>query len=379
MKHAITTFAVLLGAILLVLGGGVAPAMAQDGATLPAPGQPIVRHGANPGELIVSWDAVPEAGFYRIAWASSEDIATQRSQGGNEWDAVRIVGVENRGQTAYAVNNLETGVAHYFRVGSSDTRFGEADWSPWAGPLTVGVSADCGGDARLELYRVAGMNDLRSDYTPPPWVRISANPDECAPTPSAYRDRITRSIPSETARFSDAGPVIRPGNRFIDPLSASPRSLERLRMTQYGRVGINQSTLPNASNLNRLSVGSNSLNGETLAPIGNPMGTQDVRPWKNRFTGIAPDWSGYPSNLIQPRLSDHRLRGGIPSELSRLSRSEPWQFSNNLWGGAIPPVRSGAPNLRMLNLGNSQLSVGVPARLNNMGWMSPSPSARPGF
>ena len=72
---------------------------------------------------------MPGAGFYRIAWVSSDDIAAEQSQGRDGWDAVKIASIENRGQTDYTVKNLNAGALYWFRVGSGNERFGATEWS----------------------------------------------------------------------------------------------------------------------------------------------------------------------------------------------------------------------------------------------------------
>ena len=65
---------------LAVLGANAVPGMAQGDAMLPALDKPAVTNGEKPGEVIISWNAVPSAEFYRIGWVSRATPAELGSQ-----------------------------------------------------------------------------------------------------------------------------------------------------------------------------------------------------------------------------------------------------------------------------------------------------------
>ena len=59
---------VLLAATLLIAGVAAMP------TALSAPKTPTVIATANPGELIITWDAVPEAQHYTIGYANVDEL-----------------------------------------------------------------------------------------------------------------------------------------------------------------------------------------------------------------------------------------------------------------------------------------------------------------
>jgi subtilisin family serine protease len=106
-------------------------------ATLPDPSlQPMltptgniaVRDGANRGEVIVSWDAVPDATYYRIGYVNMEtDYPIAKSSVTGEWlEAFVYVDVNAvnltpaNGRVEYTVRRLEPGVRHAVTVLTSD-------------------------------------------------------------------------------------------------------------------------------------------------------------------------------------------------------------------------------------------------------------------
>ena len=86
------------------------------------------RDGANPGEVIISWDAVPEATHYRVGYVnmvSDYPVAKDRPTG--EWieafiyvdlNAINFPPVN--GRVEYAIPRLERGVRHAFTVLTSN-------------------------------------------------------------------------------------------------------------------------------------------------------------------------------------------------------------------------------------------------------------------
>ena len=83
-----------------------------------------VRDGANRGEAIISWDAVPEAAYYRIGYVNMEtDYPIAKASATGEWiEAFVYVDVNalnftaNGGRVEYTVRRLAPGVRHAFTV-----------------------------------------------------------------------------------------------------------------------------------------------------------------------------------------------------------------------------------------------------------------------
>ncbi len=110
------------------------PAPAPTAAPTPAPtpvsgsirptGNIAVRAGANPGEVIISWDAVPEATHYRIGYVNmATDYPLAKASATGDWinafiyvdEDARNLAV-NGGRVEYTARRLEQGVRHAFTV-----------------------------------------------------------------------------------------------------------------------------------------------------------------------------------------------------------------------------------------------------------------------
>lgn len=100
---------------------------AQSGA--PATGNIRVRDGANPGEVIISWNAVPQATHYRIGYVNMEtDYPLAKTSVTGDWINAFIYVDENArnvpvssGRAEYTVRRLEQNVRHAFTVLTSNS------------------------------------------------------------------------------------------------------------------------------------------------------------------------------------------------------------------------------------------------------------------
>ncbi|MDE2959150.1 MAG: hypothetical protein OXU28_03745 [Chloroflexota bacterium] len=132
------------GLLAIVSSPSVPTAAAQGGA--PATANITVRDGANPGEVVVSWDAVPEATHYRIGYVNMvQDYPLAKDSVTGEWiEAFVYVDVNARnfavsgGRAEYTVRRLAQGVRHAFTVLTSsdfmDTGGGGSVSSTFAWP-----------------------------------------------------------------------------------------------------------------------------------------------------------------------------------------------------------------------------------------------------
>ena len=106
-----------------------------DPSSAPAPGGDVaptaniaVREGSNPGEVIVSWDAVPSATHYRIGYVNMEiDYHLAKASCTGEWiEAFVYIDVNaqnitvNNGRAEYTVRRLAPGARHAFTVLTSN-------------------------------------------------------------------------------------------------------------------------------------------------------------------------------------------------------------------------------------------------------------------
>lgn len=117
--------ALVIAAAFLVVGS---IALAQPGGSAPATGNIAVRNGINPGEVAVSWDAVPGATHYRIGYVNMvTDYPLAKASVTGDWINAFIYVDENarnlpvvNGRTEYTVRRLEQGARHAFTVLTSN-------------------------------------------------------------------------------------------------------------------------------------------------------------------------------------------------------------------------------------------------------------------
>ena len=133
MKLKLTLTMVTL-ALLTVFTASIVSA--QSG-TLPAPTGTTAANGSEPGQVVVSWDAVADAAFYRIGWVALPDYQTTVAAGRNWLEVFHFLDAANTGQTEWKLTRLSPGVQYYFIVASNDARNGVPQYSGWSEPLTL--------------------------------------------------------------------------------------------------------------------------------------------------------------------------------------------------------------------------------------------------
>lgn len=142
MKSLKLLLAALVMATAFLVAGSIS--LAQSGA--PATGNMAVRDGINPGEVVVSWDAVPGATHYRIGYVNMvTDYPLAKASVTGDWinafiyvdENARNVQVPN-GRAEYTVRRLEQDARHAFTVltssnfvdtGSAGTVSSEFSWT----------------------------------------------------------------------------------------------------------------------------------------------------------------------------------------------------------------------------------------------------------
>ena len=113
-------------AVVASIGSGAMLAGAQGNVS--ATGNITVRDGINPGEAIISWDAVQQATHYRIGYVNMvQDYPLAKASVTGEWiEAFVYVDVDARnfavfgGRAEYTVRRLEQGDRHAFTVLTSN-------------------------------------------------------------------------------------------------------------------------------------------------------------------------------------------------------------------------------------------------------------------
>ena len=164
------------------LGAGTDGAVrADDGSAPAAPAGVTAVDGDSPGTVVVGWDAVAGAAYYRIGWVASDRIAAVQAAGRDWQDAFAFADVANLGQTAHTLADLTPGARYAFIIGSLDSRFGIARWSEWAYLTLAEVPAtSCPTDTG------------EPTATPPPMP----TPTPPAPTPSPTSTRAPTPTPT---------------------------------------------------------------------------------------------------------------------------------------------------------------------------------------
>ena len=99
------------------------------------PSNVSVTNGANPGEVVVSWDAVAGASEYRVGWLAVPDY--QANIDNDRWRE-RFAYSDVNASSSYTVTRLTPGVAYYFIRGRKQD--GDIVWSAWA-TLTLNSGA----------------------------------------------------------------------------------------------------------------------------------------------------------------------------------------------------------------------------------------------
>ena len=139
-------------AILAAIVSGAPPAEAQGRP--PATTNIQIVNGHNPGEVIISWDAVPAATHYRIGYVNMVTDyplakSTEGGRTGNWLEAFVYVDVEAQNfvtsGTVYTIRRLEQGVRHAFVVLTNGSAYGEPTWPTTSPRWKFLVVTDQGG------------------------------------------------------------------------------------------------------------------------------------------------------------------------------------------------------------------------------------------
>ena len=125
MKKAV--IAVALSVLVALLSANV-DTVAHAQGNLVAPSNVAAQNTGNPGEVRISWDAVPNAAYYRIGWVAYSDVAPIIAAGGDWLEHFAFIDIENRGQTEHTITRLTPGVQYAFIMASNGGRYGTPRW-----------------------------------------------------------------------------------------------------------------------------------------------------------------------------------------------------------------------------------------------------------
>ena len=110
MLLIVATLAATILAVVDGVGNGDNAAHAQAGV----PSNISADNGANPGEVVISWDPVPGASSYRVGWLAVPDY--QANIDGEKWRE-RFAYSDVNASSSFTVTRLTPGTAYYFIVG----------------------------------------------------------------------------------------------------------------------------------------------------------------------------------------------------------------------------------------------------------------------
>ncbi len=138
-RVALPFMAIIVAVAFAAVAGWLVPdneVQAQTGLpTTPAPANAQAVNGDNPGDVVVSWEAVSGASGYVIRWVDN-DAAWDAHYAGQDWqNLVLTLDVDGSETTTHTltVSNPTNGAAQYqFSVGSKSSSGAEpVNWSAW--------------------------------------------------------------------------------------------------------------------------------------------------------------------------------------------------------------------------------------------------------
>ena len=185
----------LASAIIVPVLAALAFAVAAFAHSLPptpaAPDSVSVQDGVNTGEVIVSWNAVPEAAYYRIGWVAAPDYEVAAAEGKDWLEAFRFTDILNDGHTRFTVNRLTPETQYAFIVASNSSRYGVPAWSGWVLHQTAAQNLDVASGSTTAWRHSSGT------------VTESGYPDPCvAYYLPYYDDRVGAFLSANTMRYN---------------------------------------------------------------------------------------------------------------------------------------------------------------------------------
>ena len=127
MKYLkLTAIALTIAVLSIATAGTDQTTYAQTPSLVP---QDInIVDGANPGEVIVSWDEVDGAKYYRVGWVQPLELDAVVAAGRPWTDAFYFVDVQSPA-TSRTVTRLVPGAEYYFLVGGLASQYGTPQWN----------------------------------------------------------------------------------------------------------------------------------------------------------------------------------------------------------------------------------------------------------
>ena len=409
MKKAV--IAVALSVLVALISANV-NTVAHAQGDLVAPSNVVAQNTGNPGEVRISWDAVPDAAYYRIGWVAYSDVEPIIASGGDWLEHFAFIDIENRDQTEHTVTRLTPGVQYAFIMASNDGRYGTPRWptaTGWAfltlneAPAThaslgsTAVNLTWNAVPGAEYYRVGWV--VYEDVAPiiasgGDWLEHFAFID--ITNRGQTEHTITRLTPGLLYAFIVAGNDGRYGTPQWPPASAwqfmtpsvvqptGPDSDRAALIALYNATGganwtnrtnwLSNSpisdwrgvTTNDDGRVTAISLKENGLKGQLPAALGDLSELTNLTLTKNELSGPIPDSLSRLSRLQRLDVGRNRLTGPLPSWLGNLSELTNLTLYNNDLRGPIPDSLSSLSRLRWLDVGGNELTGPVPSWLGNL-------------
>ena len=409
MKKAV--IAVALSVLAALLSANV-NTVAHAQGNLVAPSNVTAQHTGNPGEVRISWGAVPNAAYYRIGWVAYSDVEPIIASGGDWLEHFAFIDIENRGQTEHFITRLTPGVQYAFIMASNDGRYGTPRWPSSAGWAFLRLNEAPATHASL------GSTAINLTWDPVPgaayyrigWVVY----EDVAPIIAAGGDwlehfafidiqnrgqtarAIGRLTPGLQYAFIVAGNDGRYGTpqwppasawQFLTPSVVQPTgpdsdraALIALYDATDGPNWTNRTnwlsdeplehwygvTTDDDGRVTQLLLRENNLNGPIPAAVGNLTGLVRLDFQGNQLSGTIPSSLSNLAGLEILLLYGNRFTGTIPSSLGNLSDLVELNLSSNDLTGVIPPELGRLTKLTYLSLRSNGLTGPIPSELGDM-------------
>ena len=280
--------------IAAVVSGGAVP---RAGITVAPTGDIAVRDGSQPGEVVIAWDAVPEATHYRIGYVNmvADYPLAKASQTGNWLEAFVYVDMEAQnftvvgGRTEYTIRRLAQGVRHAFTVRTGNSPYGDYTWPS---------------NPRWKFHTVAD----RSGSCP----SVSPMPD---PTFETERAALA-------ALYEATGGAHWSNN--TNWLSEKPVG------DWYGVA------TDDAGRVIHVHLPTNQLSGSIPSQLANLASLWSLQIGGNELSGPIPPQLGNLASLGHLHLDGNELSGSIPPQLANLVNLEYLELGGNEFSGCVP-------------------------------------------
>ena len=336
----------------------------------PATGNIDVQDVGNPGgEVVISWNAVPQATHYRIGYVNMEvDYHLAKASCTKEWiEAFVYVDVNARnipvsdGHAEYTIRRLSPGARHAFTVLTSNN-FGDTGGGG-------SVSSEFFWPSNPRWTFLDGRRELPEGITLPTGEcydgsvgdgDTDAGTDRVA-LAAFYNATGGASWANNTNWLSDA-PI---GEWHGVTTDASGR-VTKLDLTENGLTGPVPAQLGSLTSLEMLRLSENQLTGTIPAELGRLSNLTHLSLRENELTGPVPPWLGSMANLVVLSLNRNQLEGPIPAELGRLASLEQLYVGGNRLTGEIPGELERLTNLKRLYLWDNELDGAIPSSLVNL-------------